>query len=129
MRQETVDFPRFLAYRIGIFVASGGVAMNVLIVCRTCGRRKTAELAAHQQELVLVGMLETRCDRCASQTRWGRAEDYRGIARQERRSAAERRLAAIRRNERRTIPRAGADRRRRERRTTPARRKGARRRG
>jgi len=99
--------------------------MNVLTVCRSCGSRKSADLAANELELVQVGMLEQRCERCAASTRWGRAEDYR---RADRRAVPERRRVPIRKRDRREYARAGADRRRRVRRAGTPRRVGARRR-
>ena len=85
-----------------------------IIICRTCGDRAEAELATNQKELADVGMLELRCRRCATGTRWGLAENYRRV---------DRRQADRRRTERRTKSRASADRRREtirrfERRTT-----------
>lgn len=67
--------------------------MPSILICRTCGSRATGELAINQQELATVGMLELRCHRCAAQTHWGLAEDFR---------AGERRRFERRRMDRRT---------------------------
>ena len=90
------------------------MGMLNIIICRTCGDKAEAELANNQKELADVGMLELRCRRCATPTRWGLAENYRQVDRRsaDRRGGAERRRSSrastdrrrgsIRRFERRT---------------------------
>jgi len=96
--------------------------MSTILICRSCGSRAAAELAVNQQELANVGMLELRCHRCDTATRWGLAQDYRSGERRrndrrngqrrtgrglgengmERRAGFERRRGPIRRSERRS---------------------------
>ena len=81
--------------------------MSSILVCRNCGARSAAlDLAVNQQELANVGMLERRCTRCARETPWGLAEDYR---RKDRR-ASERR--STQRRAKTQAPPAQSDRRR-----------------
>ena len=84
--------------------------MATLLICRTCGTRTQAELATNEKELANVGMLERTCARCAMDTRWGLAQDYRRVERRsvERRHSrgaapggGERRSAERRKQERR----------------------------
>ena len=66
--------------------------MSTILICRSCGIRASAELAVNQQELANVGMLELKCHRCDTQTRWGLAQDFRaGDRRRAERRASDRR--------------------------------------
>lgn len=51
--------------------------MASVMLCTACGARAATELGPNERELVSLGMLERRCKRCAKDTRWGLAEDYR----------------------------------------------------
>lgn len=70
--------------------------MGQIVICRSCGARISVEMAVNEQELANVGMLERRCERCARQTTWGLAQDYRNKDRRrgERRDT-QRRKAAV----------------------------------
>ena len=76
--------------------------MATLLICRGCGKKSEQELAIHQQELVVVGMLEQHCAQCGADTRWGRAEDYRRV---QRRASERRRGLSFSGSERRSIER------------------------
>lgn len=94
--------------------------MTSVLICSKCGSRAAVALAANEQELAKVGMLERQCERCRQTTRWGLAEDYRRIDRRvgerrrgerrsgrpappagERRMGTERRYGEMRRTQRR----------------------------
>jgi hypothetical protein len=55
--------------------------MATVLICRTCGTRSGVALATNEQDLANVGMLERRCGKCGSETRWGLAQDYRRVDR------------------------------------------------
>ncbi|MBI3406545.1 MAG: hypothetical protein HY046_13920 [Acidobacteria bacterium] len=102
--------------------------MKFLILCLGCGARVEAELASNEEDLVGAGLLERHCVRCASMTRWGKAEDYRRVG--ERRKN-ERRTGRFRRRENRRVAsrEKPSDRRRSERRDGQYRRRDHRRSG
>ena len=100
--------------------------MFFLILCLSCGARHEAELASNEEDLVSAGLLERHCVRCASMTRWGKAEDYRRAS--ERRKNERRTGRFARREIRRVAMRESpSDRRRADRRVESYRRRGRRR--
>lgn len=71
--------------------------MPTILICRNCRSRASADLAVNQQELANVGMLELKCHRCDTQTRWGLAQDFRaGERRRNDRRAGDRRTGRAR---------------------------------
>ncbi len=78
--------------------------MSRLLICRACGSRLTETLAANELELVNVGLLERRCARCGTTTKWGMAMDYRRAERRrEDRRSKQRRTAKERRARQRRV--------------------------
>ena len=85
--------------------------MPTILICRNCGSRASADLAVNQQELANVGMLELKCHRCDTQTRWGLAQDFRaGERRRNDRRAGDRRTGRARAQD--IMERRGSERRR-----------------